>query len=200
MHPVFILVLYNKRRSMNPYVVLAKSAVESCIKNKKIIIPSKDLPEDLFRSKAGVFVTIKERGQLRGCMGTYLPTKENIAKEIVINAIAAATEDYRFSPIQKDDLPRLSYEVYILSKPELVKDPKDLNPKKYGIIVKTPVSAKKTSVVFNDHLPSKTGLLLPHLEGINTIEQQISIACQKGDINPEGENILIYKFTVKKYE
>jgi hypothetical protein len=77
-----------------------------------------------------------------------------------------------------------------------------VNPKKYGIIVKTLpiISAEKTDVVFNGHLPSKTGLLLPDLDGVDTVEQQIVIACQKGGINPEKEKILIYRFTVEKYE
>jgi len=54
-------------------------------------------------------------------------------------------------------------------------------------------------VVFDGHFVAKTGLLLPDLEGIDTIEKQISIACQKGGIDPAREKILIYKFTVEKY-
>lgn len=200
---------------MHPYIALAKLAVENYVKEGRIINSVKNLPEDLSENRAGVFVTIKRDGQLRGCIGTYLPTKENIAKEIISNAIAAATEDYRFPPVQKEDLPYLSYEVYVLSKPEFVKNQKDLDPKKYGIIVKTlpippasldvkhlraGISAEKTDVVFDGHLPSKTGLLLPDLEGVETIEQQILIACQKGDIDRKSENILIYRFSVKKYE
>ena len=175
---------------MNHYVSLAKSTVENYIREGKIIEPSENLPKEFLSKKSGAFVTIKKQGQLRGCIGTYLPSKENIAKEIISNAIAAATEDYRFGPIQKEELPHLSYTVYILGEPELVKGLKGLDPKKYGIIVKT---------AFNDHLPSKTGLLLPDLEGIDTIEKQVSAACQKGRINPEIEKIIIYKFAVEKY-
>jgi len=137
---------------------------------------------------------------LRGCIGTYLPTRENIAKEIVSNAIAAATEDYRFEPIQKKELPYLKYTVYILSKPELVKDIKELDPKKFGIIVKTIPIASNRDVVFNGHSPYKSGLLLPGLEGIDTIEKQIAIACRKGGINPTKERIIIYRFKVEKHE
>ena len=194
---------------MSPHVLLVKQAVENYIKEGKIISPPEDLPEEFlnrsflfFNRKAGTFVTIEENNQLRGCIGTYLPTKINIAEEIIYNAIAAATEDYRFGPITEKELPYLSYTVYILSEPELVQDIAKLNPKKYGIIVKTLpiISAEKTDVVFNGHLPSKTGLLLPDLEGVDTIEQQISIACQKGGIDPEREKTLIYRFTVEKYE
>jgi len=182
---------------MNAYVSLAKLAVENYVRKKKIISPPGDLPKEFLTKKSGVFVTIckKEKPRnllrsepkilLRGCIGTYLPTKENIAEEIISNAIAAATEDYRFGPIQEKELPQLSYTVYILNKPELVKNIKELNPKKYGIIVKNGL---------------KSGLLLPSLRGVNTVEKQIFIACQKGGINLQKEKIIIYKFTVEKYE
>jgi len=187
---------------MNPYILLAKQAIENYVKEGKIPPLPEDLPEEFLKRKAGTFVTIEKNGELRGCIGTYLPTKENIAKEIISNAIAAATEDYRFGPIQKEELPHLSYTVYILNEPELVKNIKNLDPQKYGIIVKTVpiISPNRTDVVFNGHLPLKSGLLLPDLEGIDTIEKQISVACQKGGIDPTGEKILIYKFTVEKYQ
>ena len=186
----------------NPYVKLAKEAVEKFIKEKRIIEPPDWLPEEFFKEKAGTFVTIEKEGQLRGCIGTYLPTKENIAKEIIANAISAATEDYRFGPIVKEELPHLVFTVYILSKPELVKDIKELNPKKFGIIVKTVPHTypNGTDVVFNGHIPHKTGLLLPDLEGIDTPEKQILAACQKGGINLLEEKIVIYRFKVKKYK
>lgn len=202
---------------MNPYVLLAKQAVENCINEEKVIEIPQDLPREFLKRKAGAFVSIfrsprrtdaeKERGidaekELRSCIGTYLPTKENIAQEIIHNAIVAATEDYRFGPVSKEELPYLSYTVYILSEPELVKDISELDPKKYGIIIKTaPITHPDgTDVVFNGHLPLKSGLLLPDLEGIDTVEKQISIACQKGGIDLEREKILIYKFTVEKYQ
>ncbi|MFC1629883.1 AmmeMemoRadiSam system protein A [Patescibacteria group bacterium] len=168
---------------------LTKQAVESFIKEEKIITPPDNLP-DFLKRKAGVFVTIKKNNELRGCVGTYLPTKENIAKEIIHNAIAAATRDYRFDPIQKEELPDLVFEVYILNKPELVNDIKELNPKKFGIIVKiNPVVSQQT----------KIGLLLPDLKGIDTVEKQVSLVCQKARIDPIKENIIIYKFSVEKY-
>ena len=185
---------------MYPCLQLAKKAVENYIKKREVIELPEGLPKDLTNKKAGVFVTIEKNGKLRGCIGTYLPTKENIAKEIIYNAIAAATEDWRFGPIQREELNLLSYTVYILEKPELVKDLKELNPKKYGIIVKTtPITYPNgTDVVFNGHFVPKSALLLPDLEGIDTVEKQISIACQKGGIDPLREKIIIYKFGAKK--
>ena len=134
---------------MHALVFLAKKTVETFIKKGEIISPPEDLPKEFLEKKAGTFVTIEKNGNLRGCIGTYLPTRENIAQEIIQNAIAAATEDYRFGPIQEKELSSLSYTVYILSEPELVRDIKELDPQKYGIIVKT---------------ETKTGLLLPDLE------------------------------------
>ena len=185
---------------MHQLVNLAKKTIEIYIKEGKIISPPEDLPEEFLQRKAGTFVTIEKNGKLRGCIGTYLPTRENIAEEIIYNAIAAATEDYRFGPVQKEELPYLSYTVYILNEPELVKNIKELDPKKYGVIVKTVPISPSGDVVFNGHFVAKTGLLLPDLEGIDTVEQQILIACQKAGINPQREKILIYKFTVEKYQ
>ena len=186
---------------MHPLVSLAKLSVENYVRERKIISSAEDLPEEFLSRKAGTFVTIKKNGELRGCIGTYLPTKENITEETIHNAIAAAAEDYRFGPIREEELPHLSYTVYILGEPELVKGIKELDPKKYGIIVKTiPIKGPTgIDVVFNGHFVAKTGLLLPDLEGVDIIEKQISIACQKGGIDPLREKILIYRFTVEKY-
>ena len=187
---------------MHQLVLLAKLAIEKFIKEGGVIFFPENLSREFLEKKAGTFVTIKKDGELRGCIGTYLPTKENIAEEIIHNAIAAATEDYRFGSIEEKELSSLSYTVYILSEPELVREIKELDPKKYGIIVKTmPITGPTgIDVVFNGPFVAKTGLLLPDLEDVDTIEKQISIACQKGGIDPSREKILIYKFTVEKYQ
>jgi AmmeMemoRadiSam system protein A len=186
---------------MNPYINLAKEAVENYIKEGKIISPADNLPEELLNRKSGTFVTIEEKGELRGCIGTYLPTRVNIAEEIIRNAVAAATEDYRFGQIKKEELPELSYTVYILSYPEPVKDIKELDPKNFGIIVKTaPFTYPNQDVVFDGHVPFKSGLLLPDLPGVDNVEKQFLIACQKGGIDPAKEKVFIYRFTVEKYE
>lgn len=200
---------------MHPLVLLAKKAVETFIKEGKIISPPLDFPKEFLTKKSGTFVTIEKNGKLRGCIGTYLSLRKNIAQEVISNAIAAATEDYRFGPVEKKELSSLSYIVYILSEPELVKNYNpptllslvckqaplsELNPKEYGIIVKTAPITPSRNVMFNGHFMAKTGLLLPDLKGIDTIEEQISIACQKGGIDPQREKILIYKFTVEKYQ
>jgi AmmeMemoRadiSam system protein A len=156
---------------MNPYLQLAKSATESFVKQGKIIQPPQDLPQELKQQKAGVFISIHKGKKLWGCIGTYLPTKKNIAQEIIANAVSAS-QDPRFFPVQEEELTQLNYQVYILERPELVEDIKTLNPKIYGIIVKTESGLK-------------SALVLPGLEGIDSSKKQLSIACQKGGVENE---------------
>lgn len=168
---------------MHPYVELARRAVEEFVRTGgSLPIPS-DLPP-VMRLRAGVFVCLKTRGQLRGCVGTFLPCAETIYQEIVRNAIGAAAEDTRFCPVQERELPELSYTVDVLSSPVEVKDLRELDPKKYGVIV-----AKD----------KKRGLLLPDLEGIDTAEEQLRIAMMKAGIDPSDEGVRISKFTVERY-
>lgn len=174
---------------MDKLVLLAKSAVETFAQEQKIIVPPANFPKEYLDQKSGTFVTIEKNERLRGCIGTYLPMYLNVAEEIINNAIAAASEDCRFGPVKKEELPDLTYMVYILGEPETIKDISELNPKKFGVIVKTAGNSQQ-----------KCGLLLPDLNGVDTIEEQISIACRKGGINPEKDEIIIYKFTAKKYQ
>jgi AmmeMemoRadiSam system protein A len=169
---------------MHPYVELAKKAIEEYIKNKKILSCGKDLPPEMKR-RAGVFVSLKKNGHLRGCIGTFQPCRENICEEIIRNAICAATEDPRFYPVEEDELDKLTYSVDVLSEPEIVKDISELDPKKYGIIVVKGY---------------KKGLLLPDLEGVDTVEEQLRITKLKAGIDIDDEDIKIYRFTVERYK
>jgi len=186
---------------MDYYILLAKNAVERYIKEGETISPPQDLPPEFFQKKSGIFITIKKEGTLRGCIGTFLPTKENIAQEIIANAISAASKDYRFGAVSKEELPLLSYTIYILNKPQAVSDLKELNPKEYGIIVKNvPLGKNKNEdVVFNGRLPIKTGLLLPDLPKIDSIKKQFWAACEKAGIDPKKEKFFVYKFSVEKH-
>ena len=170
---------------MNDYCELAKNTVEAFIRKRKAIKPDKNLPESFLKNKAGVFVSIHNKKELRGCVGTFLPTQENIAQEIISSSIAAS-KDNRFFSIKKEELDKLSYEVYILDEPKLITDIKELDPKKYGILVRSTTN-------------NRSGLLLPDLEGVNDVATQIHIACQKAGIDAKREEILIYKFLAKKH-
>ena len=175
-----------------PYIKLARQAVEFYIKYNEIIDPREvKLPAEILTRRAGIFVSIYKKINdqdltLRGCIGTFLPTQKNIALEIIKNAIAAATQDNRFSPVTKEEIPFLTYSVDLLSPPEPVKDIKELDPKKYGIIVKTD--------------DGRTGLLLPDLAGVERVEQQIAIAASKAGIDPTKEAVEIFRFTVERHK
>jgi AmmeMemoRadiSam system protein A len=170
---------------MDKYVELARMAIGEYIKNKKIMVVPENLSNDFFSRQAGVFVTIHNGEELRGCIGTYLPTKKNVAEEIVSNAVAACSRDYRFVPITPEELPQLTFEVSILSEPILMKDVKKHDPQKHGIIVRCS--------------DGRCGLLLPDLKGVDTTEQQIEISCQKGAIYPQTDKLELYEFTVEKH-
>lgn len=170
---------------MDEYVELTKKAVEEYIKNKKIIKIPRNLPKKFYIPRGGVFVTIKKGKELRGCVGTYLPAEKNLAQEIVSSAISACSRDGRFYPVSEKELSGLSYEVSVLSRPQKIKAIEKHNPKKHGLIVAC--------------ADGRRGLLLPDLEGVDTVQDQIAIACQKGRIDPQSNNYELYEFTVEKH-
>ncbi len=161
---------------------LAKGTVETYVREGRTIQPPRELTPEM-TEKAGVFVSIKKKGQLRGCIGTFLPIRENVAQEVIQNAISAATEDPRFLPVDSSELEELEYSVDVLSKPEKVKGIDELDPKRYGVIVES---------------GGRRGLLLPDLEGVDTTQEQIRIARLKAGISLE-EDIELYRFEVKRY-
>lgn len=171
----------------SPYPNLARQAVTAYLTDKTKISPSADLPSELLKKRSGVFVTIETRAghKLRGCIGTFLPTKKNIALEVIDNAIAAATEDYRFEPLSTGEVPELTFTVSLLQEPQQIKTLKELDVKKYGVIVKAP--------------DGRSGLLLPDIDSVDTPEKQVSIAAQKGGIDLAADTIYLFRFTVEKY-
>jgi len=166
---------------MHPLVRLAKEAVESYIKEKEIPKPGEFTPEMMER--AGVFVSIKRYGELRGCIGTFQPTKANVAEEVIANAISSAVRDPRFPPVAPSELGDLDYSIDVLTKPEPVERASQLDARRYGVIVEC---------------GGRRGLLLPDLEGVDTVEEQIDICRQKGGILP-SEPVKLYRFEVKRY-
>ncbi len=167
---------------MHPFVILAKEAVETYVTKGKIMPPPEDSTAEM-KEKAGVFVCLKKEGQLRGCIGTFKPCHPNVAEEIIRNAIAAATEDPRFHTLEEDELSDLAYSVDVLSPPEKVSGLRELDVKRYGVIVVA---------------GGRRGLLLPDLEGVESVEEQVGIAREKAGIAP-GEPIELYRFEVRRY-
>ena len=133
--------------------------------------------------QAGVFVSIHKEGKLRGCIGTFLPTRENIAKEIISNAVSASTRDPRFDPIGPAELIWLEINVDILSAPEKISSTDDLDVRRYGVIVSS---------------GSRRGLLLPDLDGVDTVEEQVDIARRKGGIRKD-EPVTLERFEVVRH-
>lgn len=171
------------RSKEDEYVTLARTTLEKYVKDGIIIDVPKNISKELLENRAGVFVSIKKHGKLRGCIGTISPTRKNIAEEIIHNAISAGTRDPRFFPVEEDELDDLVYSVDVLKEPEPVKSKDELDVKKYGIIVRK---------------GSRTGVLLPNLEGVDTVEQQIQIALSKAGI-AEYENYTMERFEVVRH-
>lgn len=164
-------------------VRLAREAIAYYLREGKYLPIPPDLHPRLYRERRGVFVSLKKGKMLRGCIGTYIPQWENIAEEIVHNAVHAATQDPRFPPVTLEELGKLTISVDILSPPERVASPAELDLKKYGVIVES---------------GWKKGLLLPDIDGVDTVEEQIRIASMKAGIVPQ-EPITVYRFTVERY-
>jgi len=181
-----------RRQKEDAYVALARKSLETYILTREEISISdalrelsmpEDQQEDFLKHRAGVFVSIHEHGRLRGCIGTIQPVTESIAREIIRNAISASTQDPRFDPIEPEELPWLEIHVDVLGKPEKIDSVEELDVKRYGVIVTR---------------GRKRGLLLPDLEGVDTVEQQVSIAKRKAGISPR-ETAALERFEVIRH-
>ena len=173
------------RHSSHPLVRLAADAIEAFVRSRTTIAP----PPDLFEQhppaqrRAGVFVCLKTRGQLRGCIGTTEPTKETLAVEVIANAVAAASRDPRFSQVRVDELYELEITVDVLSEPEPVADRSQLDHTHYGVIVRA---------------GARRGVLLPDIEHVESVEQQLQAVRMKADIGPH-EAMEPFRFEVTRY-
>ena len=177
----YLVASFEVGNPTHPLVRLAKETVESYVRAGKVPTPREFTPE--MRERAGVFVSLKVRGMLRGCIGTFEPVKANVAEEIITNAISSATRDPRFPPVTPAELSDLDYSVDVLTKPEPVESKTDLEPKRYGVIVEC---------------GGRRGLLLPDLEGVNTVEDQMDICRSKAGIMTD-EPVKLYRFEVRRY-
>ena len=164
-------------------VRLARLSLETFVKTRGYAKLPESLPKELLEKQAGAFVCLKKDGQLRGCIGTIQPTQSSLAEEILRNAVSAGIHDARFSPVEPEELPELVYSVDVLGAPEPIDSPKALDVRRYGVIVQC---------------GGRRGLLLPDLAGVDTVEQQISIAKKKGNIRPD-EKVQLWRFEVVRH-
>ena len=163
--------LEERRTREDAWVRLARLSLETYVRTGRRLesLPD-DLPQELTGQAAGAFVSLHVAGRLRGCIGTIVPAQETVAQEIVQNAVSAGTRDPRFPAVRADELDQLEYSVDVLGQPEPVDSPDQLDPGQYGVIVSC---------------GQRRGLLLPDLDGVDTVEQQIDIARRKGGIRAE---------------
>ena len=175
--------LTKRKASEDDFVKLARYSLETFVKTHKPAELPKDLPDELLNRRAGAFVSLHKDGNLRGCIGTILATRDNLAEEILQNAISACSRDPRFSPVEVDELDDIEYSVDVLGEPERIFSVNDLNVKRYGVIVEN---------------GGRRGLLLPDLEGVDTVEEQIAIAKRKAGIRPE-EKVSLWRFEVIRH-
>jgi len=168
--------------SESAQVKLARATVESYVTKRRVPQLTEVPPE--MQGRAGVFVSIHKGDDLRGCIGTIGPTEKDIAREIIQNAVSAATRDPRFPPVSPVELADLNYKVDVLTEPEPVKSEKELDVKRYGVIVEA---------------GWRRGLLLPDLEGVESVAHQIEICRAKGSIG-ENEPVRLYRFEVIRYK
>ncbi len=173
-----------QREQSDAYVRLARSSVESYVNDGKVMRVPEGLPEELYQTQAGAFVSIHKNGELRGCIGTIEPVQSSLAMEIIRNAVSACSRDPRFPAIDTVELPYLEISVDVLGKPERIPDKSYLDPKRYGVICTC---------------GRNRGLLLPDLEGVDTVDEQVSIACRKGQIDPEDEDLVLERFEVVRH-
>ena len=159
--------------------------VQLARKTVNAFVEHKPLPKaEKLGEKAGVFVSIHKDGQLRGCIGTTDPTTADVSEEIVQNAVSAASRDPRFPAIAPWELEDLAMNVDVLSPAEPIKDERELDPRKYGVIVSK---------------GNRRGLLLPDLEGVDTVEKQLEIAKQKAGIGQNETGVMLERFTVERH-
>ncbi|MGD9676894.1 MAG: AmmeMemoRadiSam system protein A [Vulcanibacillus sp.] len=172
-----------KNKNQDIYVRLAYDSLIHFLINGEYLNVPDYVNEEMKMLNRGVFVSLKKEGELRGCIGTIIPVTKNIVQEIIRNAVEAGQYDPRFNPVTENELDEIDISVDILTVPERATKA-ELDEKKYGVIVKS---------------GKKTGLLLPDLEGVNSVEQQLTIALQKAGISA-NDDYIIEKFEIVRHK
>lgn len=173
-----------RQQAGESYLVnLARTTLGKHLRGEKGTNVPDDVPAEFASRQAGVFVSLKKDDQLRGCIGSIYPHEASIIQEVITSAINAGTRDPRFYPVRLEELDDLSISVDVLTEPEKVSGPEALDPQKYGVIISS---------------GNRSGVLLPNLEGINTVEEQLAVVYQKAGIG-SGEPVEMYRFEVVRY-
>lgn len=142
-----------------------------------------DLPDE-FSNPAACFVSLYTKGgKLRGCMGSVIPQTTTLYDEIISNTMHAAFGDKRVPPLTEAELDHVSITVEVVQPFEKIASLNELQPQVYGVMVKDK--------------SGKIGVLLPATGEIETVEQQVKTACDKGGIiYNTAKELNIYRFKV----
>lgn len=159
-----------------PLYAIARQAIRARLRGEPYAPPADDRPA------AGVFVTLRKDGDLRGCVGSVVPQSGSLSEETARMAPEAAFGDDRFPPVEAEELPDLHLEVSVLEPPEPVEDPSTLDPAVYGVIMTS---------------GWRRALLLPEIEGLDTVEQQLQAVRRKAGIRPDAP-VRLERFRVRK--
>jgi len=170
------------QRTEHAIVSLARHAILLYLTTGEALKPVDEVPMAA-PGPAGVFVSLKRRGELRGCIGTCVPTQPSLVQEIIQNAVSAATHDPRFPSVTLQELEEMDISVDVLTSPEKVADVDQLDPMRFGVIIRS---------------EGRVGVLLPDIPQVTTAEQQVAIARRKAGIRPD-EPVEIYRFEVTRY-
>ncbi len=140
------------------------------------------------RQPSGAFVTLKKHGELRGCIGYILP-KEPLYRAVILNSINAAQQDYRFPPVQPEELKELELTVSVLSPPQAIASAADFQPGVHGIIL---------------HKEGRSAVFLPEVateQGWNR-EQTLSHLARKAGLAEDAwkEGASFEVFTTQHFE
>ena len=170
----------------HPCARLARETVTRLLEGRPLPASGTEAaPSELWAERRACFVSIKTRsGALRGCIGTLAPSQRSLDREIIANAVSASTRDPRFPPMTREELPGVLFSVDVLSDPEPVTDLADLDPGEWGVIVSK---------------DGRRGVLLPDLEGVDTVEEQLAIAARKAGI-ADLRGISVERFRVDRFK
>ncbi|MBZ5720145.1 MAG: AmmeMemoRadiSam system protein B [Acidobacteriia bacterium] len=128
--PKFSLTSGERRQLLD----IARKSVESAVKDNKLYELPANLPPSLMRDR-GAFVTLKENGDLRGCIG-YMAAIQPLAQTVRDVAGFAALQDTRFRPVTVSELPQLKYEISVLSPMRRVMDLNRIKVGEHGLMIK----------------------------------------------------------------
>jgi AmmeMemoRadiSam system protein A len=111
---------------------LARKAIEYKLESGKTLKVKVD--DKTLKKERGAFVTLKVNGELRGCIGYPFPYK-SLYQTIIEVAVSSATQDFRFPSLTLDELKETKIEISVLTRPEVIKDPKEIEVGKHGIVI-----------------------------------------------------------------